>query len=164
MHTTTLHGQQLVWCWEWTHLYMYSFIFIMANQLFTQLKDHNGEKPWHSSKCFSLLLALCTHRLVMLIMDSAFLVYFMVLVCWDYSEIFTFMLTLKLGMTKKVNEPMSSGLYCNTIFMARLTSTFYLKLWTLNSFLTNCYLYIWCMFVKSDAVRENIHSTISVLN
>lgn len=59
-------------------------------------------------------------------MDSAFLVYCMVLVCWDYSEIFTSMLTLKLGMIKKVNEPMSSGLYCNAIFMARLTSTFYL--------------------------------------
>ena len=59
-------------------------------------------------------------------MDSAFLVYFMVLVCWDYLEIFTSMLTLKLGMTKKVNEPMSSGLHYITIFMARLTSTFYL--------------------------------------
>ena len=59
-------------------------------------------------------------------MDSAFLVYFMVLVCWDYLEIFTSMLTLKLGMTKKVNEPMSSGLHYNTIFMAQLTSTFYL--------------------------------------
>ena len=57
-------------------------------------------------------------------MDSAFLVYFMVLVCWDYSEIFTSMLTLKLGMTKKVNEPMSSGLYCQNYFYGTINFNF----------------------------------------